>query len=367
MLLFIDSFGHSTDSSGEWRTKYHPSTGIFISPTAANRAGVGRAASILTGEELIFPPLWIEPANATFVVGFAWKWPGNNIDHVVGSDMVQIITYPYKHISLAFNHDMTMSMWRYANTTRTTLLGTTTYKFIGNRWFYLEIKGTISGSGSFELHADEDSKLTFSGNTVNATAPSSQWDRIQIVGSIEGSAAFFVSDLYLCDGDNSDGAGHNTFLGDSTIQYVLPSTDAINPGTQHDFTPSSGSDHGAMVDENLSGYLLSDYGPDGDTTYVHSNTPGATETFKYPEITLVGSIRAMQLVPFVKQTQAGIRTMTATIKQNGSDYDHANEMDIPTEYEYRTFIYPTNPDTGLEWDESEINEAAAERGIKLVT
>jgi hypothetical protein len=109
------------------------------------------------------------------------------------------------------------------------------------------------------------------------------WDRVGL-GCNSGSTTFtYYDDFYVCD--TSGSAPRNTFLGPVTkVETLYPQTDGVAAGSNAGLTPSTGTDHGALVDET----------PPNQTDYNSSATVGAKDTYNYPSMALTGVILGIQ-------------------------------------------------------------------------
>ena len=161
----------------------------------------------------------------------------------------------------------------------------------------------------------------------------------------------------MLNGDNSDGAGKTSALGDTHIEALVAVADSIEAGTHADFTPKTGSDHGAMVDDNP---------PDGDTTYNESTTPGNLDSYKYPDLTNIisGTIHGINILLNARKTDdIATRQIATLIVEGGSDYAGTSQA-ISSSYQYWNQIYSINPDTSNAYTVTEVN--ALDVGIKDV-
>ncbi len=125
-----------------------------------------------------------------------------------------------------------------------TLLGKTggtagaTAPLADNQWHYVELKGVIDAvSGSWELRID--GAHSDSGSGVDTGSAS---DEIEFVLKTTNQ---YLDDIYIYDGE---GTTNNDFLGTVFVEGLLPTAD----GNSSDWTPSSGTDNYALIDENPS-------------------------------------------------------------------------------------------------------------------
>jgi hypothetical protein len=122
----------------------------------------------------------------------------------------------------------------------------------------------------------------------------------------------------------------NDFLGDCVVECLLPQT---GNGDLTDFTPSTGTDHGAMVDENP---------PNDDTDYTTGDTAGQQDCYQYPSLALTGAILGIQTNLYAKKTDAGARTVAPIVRLGSTTYVGV-AVAPATSYSYLTAIRELNP------------------------
>ena len=239
----------------------------------------------------------------------------------------------------------------------TTVLATSTLTLNLNTWYYIEFKGTIHDTtGSYEVRVDGSTVSGLSATNVDTrNGLTGAWDNYSLAASSGNTTTGNVDfdDFYICD---TSGSANNDFLGDSRVETRLPYTDAVSAGSNANFTPSTGTDHGAMVDETV---------PNGDTDYVASSTVGHIDTYKYPNLTLTGTVRGVQVAPYMEKTDAGTRTVNVVARVGSTNYAHATALSPGTTYAHMQSIFETNPATSAAWTTSEVN--AAEFGVKVAS
>jgi hypothetical protein len=208
-------------------------------------------------------------------------------------------------------------------------------------YYFLEFKVTLHDStGSYELRIDG---ATFtSGSGVDTLEPgAATWDGI-VLGGTNVALTYSVDfdDVYVCDGTSGS---NNNFLGDHRIVCVVASA---GNGTHIDYAASSGSDRGAMVDDN----------PPNVSDYVQGAVSGDRVTFNFPALGVTGTVKAVQTVNLAKAEAAGIRTQVPAFRIGGADYDGSGSI-LGSDWLYQVEVHPTNPDTVAAWTVSEIDGA----------
>ena len=221
----------------------------------------------------------------------------------------------------------------------------------GWHWVDLRVKlGTKDSEtpGIVELWVDnvklfEDTNCTTYANYF--TTPTS-------IGSFEfvssGSYSAALDDLYILD---TSGPTHNTRLGDSRIDTVMPTSDAgPNNGV-----PSEGTDHFAVVDDQ--------YVSTGDYVTL-DNIAGQSEVYTYGDFdpALTGVIHGVRLSTIVKKSDAGPATMRNKVISGGTTLNGATES-ISTNYIGYDTVMAKDPNTGANWTLTAAN--ALKAGIEV--
>lgn len=248
-----------------------------------------------------------------------------------------------------------VAAWKGPNTILGTLIGRTptglvqlnNYAHIGFEWKF------HASTGFFRIYVNKgygDSPDFDSGNvdTTNIWT-SGQWDLV-----------YPQPRGYMCDtywGDFSGSGFDNRFMGDLRVRDDLPQTDAVGGGGFYrEWTPSTGTDHGALLDETP---------PDDGATYVASSTPGQRELCTYPTIPLGVDVRGLLLMPNAVKTSPGGRALGTLVRSGGSNATGASQFVALNDYVYYPGVYPLNPITGLAWTPAEIN--AMQGGVEITT
>lgn len=230
-----------------------------------------------------------------------------------------------------------------------TALATSTTTLSSSTWYFLEVKILFNDStGTYQLWIDGVSEMSGTGaDTVNSG--SAGWDSIRF-----GHAAvtntpdpeFSFDDLYVCDGTT----GSNTSaLGDHRIVCKVASS---GNGGQTDWSLSTGSDHGALVDDatpNTSDYVL-------------SGTSGQRDTFNFAALGVTGTVKAVQTVNYLKAEVAGVRSVGDVVRISSTNYDGTG-VAVGSDWTYQRNIRLTDPSTSSAWTVSGID--GAEFGVKV--
>lgn len=238
-----------------------------------------------------------------------------------------------------------------------TLLATGTAIISINTYYHVQFKFTIDNTtGSFEMRLDGNpvADVSFSGDTQNGG--SANWDRIRFHGQQLNANSPFIrfDDIVLLDGVDSTGThgiANNDFIGETRVDCLIGET---GNGANTDFTPSTGADHGALIDETT---------PNDDTDYNTGTTVGHRDTYTLPALGFVPvTIFGVQSVNRLKKTDAGPRSIANVLRSDGINYDGADQS-LTTSYAFYTEVEESDPDTSAPWDPSAIT--ALEVGVKV--
>ena len=165
----------------------------------------------------------------------------------------------------------------------------------------------FSDASAGTLTIKVDGKTIYSGSSLNTGG--SDITALQFSNPY-GETSRYYDNIYIAD----------ALQGELHMKLYSPAAD-----DSCDFTPSTGSDNYAMVDDTA---------PDGDTTYNESSTLNHADLFEYEDMAgeeLDGSIAAVSIVTIAKKLDAGDRAITHITEQDATGYDHT-EFYLTTDY-----------------------------------
>lgn len=209
-------------------------------------------------------------------------------------------------------------------------------------WRYLEmhcIHGTGT-SGSLEFRCDNNVVYTLTG--INTGSESSQ---MTIGGEfVSGSPRWWIDDYYLL---NTSSGEYTGYLGDVRIYTLFPNADAGTP----DWTPSTGTDLYAMVDE---------VSQDGDTTYNENDgTVGNQYEVNFDDLPAdIVNIYGVQAIMLARKTDAGSAGVTQSMDSSGTIGD-GTEKTLTTTYAPYSDIFELDPNTTSAWTPTAVNAVKA--------
>lgn len=129
----------------------------------------------------------------------------------------------------------------------------------------------------------------------------------------------------------------------------VPGTDIVS-----DWTPLSGTDNFAMVDEDQ---------PDADTTYNSTETLNALDLFGFADGEVPEEVICIGLVSWAKKEDSATRRFKHALRVSAVDYFGA-DIFAAVSYGRHLDTWPLNPSTVTAWDPSEL--AALEAGYQYV-
>jgi hypothetical protein len=163
-------------------------------------------------------------------------------------------------------------------------------------------------------------------------------------GTADSSNLIQYDDLYVRD--------DLTALGPSRVDTLRPSADTA----QKDWTPSTGSDNYAMVDDDSY----------DDTTYVSAATVGDKDLYDFGALAFdPETIHAVQALYTASKDDVTARTVRSTIVSGATTANGATVAPGDTGFTVYTDIYETDPATSAAWDTAGVN--ALQAGIEVVS
>lgn len=219
-------------------------------------------------------------------------------------------------------------------------------------WHYVELDVTINGStGAAQVWVDNVSWINLSGqntqNTANAFANRVQYSNTCTVNS-------YWKDMYILD----TGTGVNTSrLGDITVGVIYPNA----AGSNQAWTNNGGASQTASVQD---GITHTGTWPDGDTTYISSNTANQISDFAHQALSLTGTIFAVVHASYMRKDDAGSRTVSQ-VCLSGATTEVGASISLGNSYQYYYDILEQDPNTSAQWGTTGFN--AATFGVKELT
>lgn len=288
--------------------------------------------------------------NATTRSGYAgWAYNPEGYSSTENFSIIMASrTYPIAFIRVSA--DGSVEAWKGVNTVLGVMLGATPSGLVNTgQYVHLGVEWNIPDDATGYIRIYVNSVLQFDSGPLDMRTFYSygQWDLLS------WSPTGYIDDLYW--GDTAGVAPWNAFFGDTHVEGQTALTDAASGGggTFKQWTPSAGTDHGALVRE---------IPPDGGTTYVASATSGQKDTFKFPPVVpLTGTVYGVQPMPnAAKNFSATLAIKNTTVSGGNAS---GTSQAISTTYRYYPQMFQVNPVSGLQWTIATTN--AAEHGTEV--
>lgn len=354
MLLFFDGFDYldsdeyDTDSLkiafSKWDT-------IGVGVSAVNVAGrISGSALTLGGPSGLNPADLLKciPASTTVIIGFGFKinQPDDTTRRVVSFNHNPTTVHCYLAITPAGKltmRDSANAAYESPETGDVTLANDT--------WYYIEVKVTISNTGSFEVRVDGVTDSAATGvDTLNGTVAECNVIRIG-PPSASTPMNMRLDDLYIC---NDEGAANNDFLGDVRVVTLRP----VGNGSSSQWTGSDGNstDNYALVDETPN---------NNDTDYVKYTAAGNVDRYALGNLPHNPSvIHGVQVGAVAKRDDIAEGVFVTLLRIGATDYKSGRQPAFGSYFDGAT-LYEYDPSSGspaAAWTPAVVN--ALEVGIE---
>lgn len=253
------------------------------------------------------------------------------------------------HLTVRWNTDSTFSVHRGTHTG--TELGRSSVVAMNSLvYHYFEFKFTISDTvGTIDIWFDGVNILSLTGLDTRNGGTDQYIDRIDFQGST--GLTYTADDIYIGNSVGTDFAA--PLVGDFTVETLFPAAE----GTPINWTPSSGVDNAALIDEAP--------GWNEDTDYNSTSTVTNVDDFDYDNLddnTL--AIKGVQVVTRARKTDAGAISFRNRIDSGasiGNGIDHV----LSTDWDTFSDPFEVDPQGGGAWTGARIE--AAEYGYECRT
>lgn len=331
------------DGAEIWAATGYQTRGYLAGSTGFGAARISPGTSSMTfnGQSLTTPSLG---EQNTWIVGFGFKLSGNVAEW-------RFLDAGVDQCSLEIVDGSGVFEWRLKR--GSTTIDTTSETFAKDVWHYFELKVTVrtGTDGAYELRHNENNVM--SGSSVNLADTGSDGCDAHQFGLTVAAQVATMDDIYICD---DQGANNNDFLGDS----VIVGLETVAEGNQNDFTPSTGIDNEALVDDASGSPSVADY--------ISSDTNAHQDFYTYDNLpaTGIGTIFGIRVVTDAGMATVGSRTLkpkfrnAATSEGDGTTFavDGVTVLSYP-------IIMEEDPVATSAWTKTEID--GGEFGIEVVS
>lgn len=223
-----------------------------------------------------------------------------------------------------------------------TVIATGTHQLNHDVWYYIEVE-CDTGGGHAEVHLNGFPEIASTAGSFDGSIGYIQWEW-QVLGGVQVQ----IDDVYVVD--TTDGSGPTDFLGDVVVETFFPTED----GTYTQWTPKTGTDHFAMVDEVAF---------DGEATYNYDNNVGDKDSYGIGAALTDTVIYAVQVNLAARKQDSGSRGVKALVRQSATDY-LSSEFGLSTDWAIYSWLQNKDP-TGADWLYTTVN--GDEYGIDVST
>lgn len=220
------------------------------------------------------------------------------------------------------------------------ILGTSVAGLISpDTWYHLGVELTRSTTtGTLNVYVDGVQVLALTGLNTYATP-------VAIVNICKAflTGTKYYDDFYMCDAAS--------WLGECRSTPLVLTGDTA----QKDFTPSTGADNYACVDEL----------PPNKTDYVSSATAGAKDRYTVTDMSYTPTaILGLKVSSVVMKDDITTRTVRNTLKSGATNANGATKP-LSSSYRFIEDIFAADPNTSAAWTKSGVD--AVEVGIEVVS
>lgn len=332
-LLRVESFDHWVTADGP--KKGWTLTGASVVVSAGN--GRNSTASLRTTNQVQVAQLSVSNSGRSGIVGFAFRT--SVLPPSVDTTIFVVKEGATEHLRLVL---LTTGALRLVRVPSTTLATSASTPITAATMHYIEFAWNLHDTtGSYEVKVNGASTIPATSSADTQNSGTGIWNGLMWWGVNTGAQTHDIDDVYVAD--------DNTFRGDHRIVSVVASS---GNGSNTAWTPSTGTDHGALVDE----------ASPNPSDYVSTSSAGAIDTFNFAALGVAGTVAAVQVCHYAKADVAGVRQLANVAWIGGAPYPSA-AVTLPADWEYKLFLSTTSPATATAWTPSEID--AAEFGPKV--
>ena len=218
------------------------------------------------------------------------------------------------------------------NATKDTITGV----YSPSNWFHIEVKLVLNSSVTVKVNGAQ----VLYDNTGDYQSGTAQIERMRLVCNDNSNPLF--DNLFIAD----------DWQGQLEMITLVPTSD----GTHTDFSPSTGSDHYAVVDEETA----------LDTDYNEATALGDKDTYQITPSGIATPIKAVSVFNRVFKEGSSTAGVKNILRAGSTDYQGSSDERILTsDAEMITDIWEVNPNTSSAWTTSDLS--SMEFGVEVTT
>jgi hypothetical protein len=366
-LIYLDSMDHygTLQATGKWTSGDFNDAGV-LPPSYVEATGGRQGSQAITNDRSgNDSTVGVSPSGGEWIqIGMAYQTDvGSDDDIIKISDVASSGVYM---LVLKRNLNGGFRIRNGSNDTFGTTLGNSRARlWHSNEWVYIEFRARIHASlGECYLYVNGKKEIGLTGQDTIGTGPATP------IGRVEIRADGWMDDLYICETGGSDAeldASNDSSPGDCHVEALIA---VAGNGNYTAWTPASGVDHGAMVDDPMDPDpeptdRRTDW-PDGATTVNTSATVGQKDSYNHDTIaqTTHTKIWGVQLNSWMAKDAIGNREVTPFVRMSSTDYSGTAEALATSYLDYLT-IWQRRPSDSAAWTIADID--AAEFGVEVTT
>lgn len=331
------------DGAEAWQASGYQSRGYIAGSSGFSTARItpGTSSMQLNGTSLTTPAFG---QQNIWTVGFGFKLAGNAFEFRFLDAAVEQCNLEVVDGSGVFELRLKRG---------STTIDTTAEAFAKDVWHYFELQVTVrtGTDGVYELRHNEVDVM--SGSSVNlADTGSDGCDSFQF-GLAPAAQILGIDDLYILD---SLGTTNNDFLGDS----VIVALETVAEGNQNDFTPSTGIDNQALIDDPPTSTSSADW--------ISSDTNAHQDFFTYDNMpaTGIGTIFGLRVIADAAMQAVGSRVLKPKFRAASTSEGDGDDFTVSgTTILSYPVIMEQNPVAAAAWTKTEID--GGEFGVEVVS
>ncbi len=347
-FIFVEPWCYA-DITDTARGAWVPSSGVTYS-TSGGRYGLG-AATCVGGAGIRTLSKGFEAAG-TLILNFAIKFTGlGNGEHEFFRAGNGNGTEQCFGMKVGILGALTIY-----NQAGTKIHDTGNGRLILNTWHVFRVQLQVgSATGTCKVWLDDMSTAVLDTTTDLLSTDTTNADWIMFLGSTSGNGMTpVISEMFAYD---TSGAGDWAApIRDKRLYVLEPSAET----TQIAWTPSTGTDNAALVDDPQSG------GDDGDSTYVSSDLADASDLYEFDDLP-AGVVNIVGIVGQLttRKTDGGSLTATSFLVRieagpapGGTQEDGTLNMKsllTSTYVNYQT-LFPEQPGGSTAWTRATVND-----------
>lgn len=208
-------------------------------------------------------------------------------------------------------------------------------------WIYVEVYALFHASaGQVIVEVDGVEEINTGSVDTVPTSVATNWSFVSFrtFASSVVADGFFLDDIYILDGN---GSMNNDILGPQEVRAIFPDADTVDA----DFTPSTGIDNYAMIDEQT--YSESDY---------VEGVSGNIDIYDYGVLSLNKTVNGIAVLTSARKTQAANALLISKSVSNSIPSDEAARA-VRSSFETFLRIIEQNPDGPVPWTKVAIDVA----------